>query len=682
MRPRRGYFSEEEETESEVTEATRVSELPAPRVGAPTPQRAPRSPRAPRGMACVVWDRECAGHIIVRAVEVAPTVIVTDALVCALRASRNVAALGALSRSERVAKVVDLSRVPSTARHARQMVVLHTDGSVLAALAADGSPASRVEVVDGSPGVGEIALARGPEDRRRKMRLRIEGAVPRLSVRCAVLRRPAPVRATPLATELLRKNSSYRSGWIAIERRCAVLLEDDAEPEVPLVGAWVSGLCAKTPRDACADHRVVAACRAYLARGGRGFEPDALLLALFYRHDGKTDLAFVEATAVYESPADRPTDATLVDFVADIDDRDETTPGDGSFAFRAVLAARLLPRADHHDPPRLETPRDRPAPHNKPDRPALESPKPNDDSNVASLQAQLHDLRRRLDDLEARAKPPTKEMATETTDTLLVERRPPTTEMRKEMATETTDTLLVERQPTTDGLQRQSPTTDTHLLRNRQPPTNDTHLLRNRQPTTDGLQRQSPTNDTHLVERQPTTDAHLLRNRQPPTNDTHLVERQPTTDAHLLRNRQLPTNDTLLVERQPSPPRDASTETTDTLLRVAGTSVDDVARDTPPDTPREQTRYPPVPPESRNSPLDDEPIDALQLPDADPPTFNSIDMAETIDFPKIVCPCDVDDLLGAHDDDDASSAIIISDDAPDDFAAQHHVLLDPCLVGD
>lgn len=454
--PRRGYFSEEDasETSSTVASSTRASSL-VPRRSAPLPSAPPAEHPSPAGVVrfarepeTVVWDRECMGHSVVRAVDVAPTVVVTKACASSLRSAaregRAQPVTARRARSNRVGLCVDLSKVPSTARHARQMIVVDT-GSVTAAL--DGVDAS-AEAVAGfeetpAPAAGIVRLRYGPSpgsdvsSPRWTMRLRLEASVPRLSARCSALRETPTLRATALAAELCRDGGHDLGaffGFVALDeaRRAVVLLEDDpAAAAAPLVGCWVSGARTAGRTEACAELAVLEAVAATLVKPNLWcVDPDTLLLLLFVSRGGPAhDPIAYEATAVYSKPSDRPADRVGLDFVADLDDEAD----EPSKRPRALLAARLWPVPE---PPPRRPDRCEPALRAEPDEPPRDL-----DRCEPTLQAQLHELRRRLDDLEARAarKPAGRAIATEITDTLLLPARGTTTtaQQTEVVATET-----------------------------------------------------------------------------------------------------------------------------------------------------------------------------------------------------------------------------------------------------
>lgn len=438
---RRGYFSEEEESnESSTIASTRMSLVPAPRsLPAPTPQELPQ--RASGWLAqepgLFMWDRECIGHAVVKAVDVAPTVLVTETVVISLQNSAD-GVLGSLARSTRVGTLVDLAEVPSTARHARHMVVLHSDKSVATAL---GTYASEVEVElrnghgpsSDQPRPGAVRLRYGPapgQAHRYTLRVRLEASLPKLSARCSVLRRPPRLAKTRLAAELLRdggRDLNARFGYVALDesRRAVVLLEDDPVTQsVPLVGAWVSGLIATGRTDACAEPAVLEACASFFSRKDTWcVEPQTALLVLFASRGGPAhDVICVEATAILADRNQGAADRQVVDYVADLVDPSLSEQEDKSKRPRAVLAARLLPR-DLSELPLEPPPPTSPAP----DVLTAVSEPQDDAADRYSLEAQLNELRRRLDELEAKSAMPTtarREIATETTSTLLMQQKP------------------------------------------------------------------------------------------------------------------------------------------------------------------------------------------------------------------------------------------------------------------
>lgn len=435
---RLGYFSEEEESnESTTIASTRMSLVPAPRsLPAPTPQQLPQ--RASGWLAqepgLFMWDRECVGHAVVKAVDVAPTLLVTEAVVISLQHSAD-GVLGSLARSTRIGSVVDLTEVPSTARHARHMVVLHSEKSVATAL---GAHASEVEVElrnghapsSDEPRPGAVRLRYGPapgQARQYTMRVRLEASLPKLSARCSVLRRPPRLAKTRLAAELLRdggRDLNSRFGYVALDesRRAVVLLEDDPVIQsVPLVGAWVSGLVATGRADACAEPAVLEACASFFSRTDTWcVEPQTALLVLFASRGGPAhDVICVEATAILADRNQRAGDRQIVDYVADLVDPNLSEQEEKSQRPRAVLGARLLPRG-------LNELALEPPPPPPPDVTTPVSEPQDEAADRYSLEAQLNELRRRLDELEAKsAMPPTarREIATETTSTLLIQEK-------------------------------------------------------------------------------------------------------------------------------------------------------------------------------------------------------------------------------------------------------------------
>lgn len=425
----------------------------------------------------VLWNRECTLRTVVRAAEVAPTILVTESLICRLRDSPSAttaSVVGTRARSNRAGLCVDLSKVPSTARHARHMIVLHSDDSLEEAL---GGTRVDVEVNNsqrrGSTSSSSLRLWYGPAPDATTMRLKLELSVPKLELRCSRLASFPRLRGTRLAAELLRDGGRALGacfGLVALDENgeAVVLLEDDPTTRrVPIVGAWVSGLAGGA--DPCADPCVLEACAAKLF--GQHFwfvDPDTALLLIFAsKASGGFTPSFVEATAVYQRRTDTAAARVDLDFVADIDHRAPPPILQRNKRHRAILAARLLPSSTGHGgdssvPPQkiiTETPNVLVDPHPISFRAAAEpsnvverspapssrsSPSPHNEDDRDGLQTQLVELRRRLDELENKRQRPTgREMATETTDTLLRVR----SKSAVERATETTDTLLKVRKP-------------------------------------------------------------------------------------------------------------------------------------------------------------------------------------------------------------------------------------------
>lgn len=403
-----GYFSEDDET----------TILSGPRVSAPRPETVPSRVQE--------WDRECAGQVLVRPVDVLPTVIVTARALASL--CHGPARLeGVAAPSGQVARHIDLSRVPSTARRGRRMVVVDASPACLV-----GDP---VQVVASETSELPAGAVRVVVQRRGNLRVRLERLIPKLSIRCALLRRSPRLAPGPVAAELFRDTGvAGPRGWLLANdddasSGCLVpALDDDPAAKGRIVGAWLRLGTARTGLDACYDPRIVDACRALFSRTDlRCVEPDVALLAVFYKKCDSTntrDVAFAEASLVFERPDDDVASIRLVDFVADVEPEDPTTNSS-----RAVLAARLRPRADEVasvSPLASVSPV---APASPVGAVAPPPPSPAQPPPVCqpSLQAQLHELRRRLDELEARARvqhPPRREIATATTDSLLVPRTP------------------------------------------------------------------------------------------------------------------------------------------------------------------------------------------------------------------------------------------------------------------
>lgn len=405
-----GYFSEDDET----------TVLSGPRGSAPRPETVPIF-RVQQD-----WDRECAGQVLVRPVDVLPTVIVTARALASL--CHGPARLeGIAAPSGQVARHIDLSRVPSTARRGRRMVVVDASPGCLV-----GDP---VQVVASETGELPPGAVRVVVQRRGNLRVRLERQIPKLSIRCALLRRSPRLAPGPVAAELFRDTGVVEArGWLlanddTANSGCLVpALDDDPTAAGRVVGAWLRLGTARTGLDACYDPRIVDACRALFSRTDlRCVEPDVALLAVFYKKCDNTntrDVAFCEASLVFERPDDDVASIRLVDFVADVEPEDPTTN-----STRAVLAARLRPRTDEVasvSPLASVSPVAPASPVGAlaPPPPSPAQPPP---ARQPSLQAQLHELRRRLDELEARARvqaPPRREIATATTESLLVPRTP------------------------------------------------------------------------------------------------------------------------------------------------------------------------------------------------------------------------------------------------------------------